>query len=131
MMRRKILFCAVISLFFAACKKEINQEEVMAQAAKQYYTYLLQGNYEAWVDGFYRKDSIREAYRSQLIDNAKMFISQQKAVNGGIKSVDVRSTELDTVRQVANVFLTLNYENTGKEQVVMPMIYKNGLWYMR
>lgn len=131
MIKSKLFFCAVLCLLASGCKKEVDQEELVRHAAKQYYDYLLQGDYGAWVDGFYRTDSISEGYRSQLINNAKMFIACQQTVHEGIKSAEVKGAELDTARHVANVFLTLTYGDKGKEQVLMPMIHKDGLWYMR
>lgn len=131
MMRRGLLFMMLVAALVTACRKEVNQEEVMAKAAQQYYSYLLNGNYEAWVDGFARNDSIRSHYRSQLVDNAKMFMALQKTEHGGIKSATVKRAELDTLRRIANVFFTLTYGDGTHEQTVMPMIHKDGLWYMR
>lgn len=128
---RKALFLILAAVSIVACKKDINQEEVVGNAAKQYYTYLLEGKYEAFVDGCYQKDSIREEYRNQLIDNAKMFVGQQKKEHEGIKSVDIVSAKIDTASHTANVFLNLHYGDKTSEQVVLPMIEKENLWYMR
>ena len=48
--------------------KPQNPNELAVRAAKVYYDYLIAGNFEAYVDGFYRPDSIPGSYREQLID---------------------------------------------------------------
>ena len=130
-MKLKVIIFTTVCLFFASCKKEVNQEEVMGQAAKQYYTYLLNGKYDAWIDGFFHSEPLRKEYRSQLIDNAKMFMYQQKEEHNGIKSFDLKDTNLDTLKNVANVFLNLTYGDNSQEQIVVPMVKNKGVWYMR
>lgn len=128
---KKLFFILLGLLVVISCKKEINQEEVVGNAAKQYYSYLLDGNYDAFVDGCYQKDSIRKEYRNQLVDNAKMFMGQQKSEHQGIISFEVLSAKVDTVSHTANVFLKLNYGDKTQEQIVLPMVEEDGLWYMR
>ncbi|MGP1547570.1 MAG: hypothetical protein ACTTIF_01670 [Prevotella sp.] len=128
---RKLLLLFVAALFVVACKKEVNHEEVVMNAARQYYGYLLKGEYEAFVDGTYHKYPVHASYRSELIDNAKMFIAQQKAEHDGIADIEMVMAQVDTASNTANVFLTLKYGDKSHEQVVMPMIKKDGLWYMR
>lgn len=130
-MKLKVIIFATVCLFFASCKKEVNQEEVMGQAAKQYYIYLINGKYDAWIDGFFHSQPLRKEYRSQLIDNAKMFMYQQKEEHKGIKSFDLKDTKLDTLKNVANVFLNLTYGDNSQEQIVVPMVKNKGVWYMR
>ena len=51
------------------CSPKVDPADVAAQVAKQYYDYLLEGKYEAFVDGKYRPDSIPGSYRDQLVMN--------------------------------------------------------------
>ncbi len=128
-MRKIIMFA--ICLLVAACKKEINHEEIAANAAQQYYSYLMNGDYEAFVDGTYRADTIRPAYRQQLLDNMKMFVAQQQEEHQGIKSFTVKRVELDSLITKADVFLILTYGDSCKEEVLLPMVQHEGLWYLR
>ena len=73
MVMRKILIvlCSLLLLF--SCKKqEKDAAEIVGKTAKIYYDYLLHDNYEAFVDGSFRPDSIPPSYREQLIANAKI-----------------------------------------------------------
>ena len=128
---KNALLLILVTMAVVACRKEINQEEVVANAAKQYYTYLLQGNYDAFVDGCWQDDSVRPSYRAELIDNAKMFISQQKTEHKGIRSVEVVSAQVDTATHSAHVFLNLHYGDENSEKILLPMVMKGDLWYMK
>lgn len=130
---RSLIVAATAVMLLLSCggKKEDNQTEVAGNAAKQYYSYLLAGDCESFVDGTCHKDSIRSEYRMQLIENARMFIAQQQKEHQGIKSVEVKHVDIDTLRTNANVFLVLTYGDKSTEQVLMPMVNSGGLWYMK
>lgn len=127
----KKLFYFFVALLAVACSSGPDPGEVAAQAAKEYYTQLLAGKYEHYVDGFYRPDSIPASYRRQLIDNAKMFVGQQKDERRGILDVRVVNAVADTTKRSANVFLILAYGDSTSEEVVVPMVQHRGVWYMR
>ena len=127
----KKLFYFFVALLAVACSSGPDPGEVAAQAAKEYYTQLLAGKYEHYVDGFYRPDSIPASYRRQLIDNAKMFVGQQKDERRGILDVRVVNAVADTTKRSANVFLIFAYGDSTSEEVVVPMVQYRGVWYMR
>ncbi|RKW59943.1 hypothetical protein [Hoylesella loescheii] len=127
----KKLFYFFVALLAVACSSGPDPGEVAAQAAKEYYTQLLAGKYEHYVDGFYRPDSIPASYRRQLIDNAKMFVGQQKDERRGILDVRVVNAVADTTKRSANVFLIFAYGDSTSEEVVVPMVQHRGVWYMR
>lgn len=126
---RKLLYLALL-LIALGCGGT-DPAEVASAAAKEYYKLLLEGKYDEYVDGFYRPDSIPGSYRSQLIDNAKMFMAQQKEERRGLLDVRVVSAKVDTSLHVANVFLILSYGDSTNEEIVVPMVEQKGVWYMR
>lgn len=130
-MRKIAGMLLLVAFCMMSCKKEVNQEELVGNAAKQYYTYLLEGKYDDFVAGCFQKDSIRDAYREQLVENAKMFVGQQKKEHNGIEVVELKSVELDTAKHAANVFLILSFGDKTTEQIVLPMVQKDNLWYMK
>ncbi len=105
--------------------------ELAGQAAKVYYEQLLKGDYDSFVDGTYRPDSIPPDYRRQLVDNAKMFVGRQQDEHQGIKRVQVVSAVADTAHHTATVFLGLAYGDSVAEQVAVPMVEHGGVWYMQ
>ncbi len=123
--------CLLLYLLFSSCNGDVNKEELAGNAAKQYYSYLLNGDYEAFVDGTYRPDTLRRAYRDQLIENAKMFVGQQDKAHQGIKNIDLKAVQIDTARHSAKVFLILTYGDQTKEEILLPMVEHDELWYMK
>ena len=74
---------------------------------------------------------IPEGYRQQLVLNAKMFVEQQKDEHRGIKDFQVLDAKADTAHHVADVYLTVTYGDSTKEQIVVPMVEVENKWKMR
>ena len=130
---KKVFGFAVLLVFVGfvwSCSKA-KPEELVAKTAEQYYSYLLNGDYEAFVDGCYQPDTIRKAYRLQLVENAKMFIDQQRKEHEGIQAFQVVDVQIDTAAHTANVFIDLTFGNGTNEQILLPMVQKDDLWMMR
>ena len=125
-----VIFSALL-LLVVACGSEPKPDEVAGKAAKLDYDYLVDGKYEMFVDGYYQPDSIPASYREQLVTNAKMFAGQQKDIHGGILRVSVVSVVADTARHVAEAFLSLAYGDSTNEEVVVPMVERDNVWYMK
>jgi len=120
------------ALFLAiSCSFGPDPGEVAAQSAKQYYDYLVEEKYDAFVDGQYHADSLPDEYRNQLIANAKMFVAKQQQDHRGIRHVQVVQGKVDSTKQQAEAFLMLTYGDSTSEEVLVPMVLKNGLWYLR
>ena len=127
---RYVVLGAVMSLPMA-CKKAPTPAEIAAHAAKGYYDQLLSGKYEDFVAGTYMPYKIPDSYRRQLVDNARMFVAQQKQEHRGIKKVKILDAKADTVKHVANVYLIFEYGDSTREEVCVPMVEKKGVWYTR
>ena len=125
-MKKIIVFgCILLSLF--GCKRIFNDPaKPVGKAALHYYQQLLNGNYAA-----FRPDSLPSTYRSQLVLNAKMFIEQQQNEHNGLKSVAVAHATIDEAQHTGNAFLTFTYGDGSSEQVVVPMVEHDGVWYLR
>lgn len=131
----RLLFCFILiagSLHLVSCsKEEVKTEDIALQAAKTYYDQLLHGDIDSYVEGTLHGDSIPEAYRQQLVLNMKMFLEQQRKNHKGIDSIRTIRATVDSTSHTANAFLTFCYSDSTKEEVIVPMIEKDGVWYMR
>ena len=127
---RRLLYIALFIVAVVACSR-VNPADKAAHAAKQYYDYLLDGKYEAFIEGHYMPDSIPQSYRQGLVTNARMFIGQQKREHRGIKDTRIVNAEADTALHTANVFLVFTYGDSTSEEVNVPMIESKGIWYLR
>ena len=123
-MRKILIVLCSLCLLFSCKKQEKDAAEIVGKTAKIYYDYLLHDNYEAFVDGSFRPDSIPPSYREQLIANAKMFIGQQKEIT-------ISNAIIDTLHHTGNAFLLFSYGDKTTEQVIVPMVERKGVWYMR
>ena len=130
-MRKLIIMSFILGILCACSKKEIKPEEMALQMARVYYDQLLSGDYASFVDGMNINDTVVPAYREQLITNMKMYIGQQEKEHQGIKQVIPLRAMRDTANHTVNAFLMMCYNDSAKEQVVVPMVEKNGIWMMK
>lgn len=129
---KKILFflLSVMSLF--SCKEKTPDPGYYAGiAAKGYYDMLLEGRYDEFVEGQNMPHRIPEGYRQQLVLNAKMFVEQQKNEHRGMKAFQILDAKADTVHHLADVYLSVTYGDSTKEQMVVPMVEVEKKWKMR
>ena len=126
----------VLSLFGAlvvlgACGSA-TKEELASLAAKGYYEHLIHGEYEQFYEGMDQREFTSEAdYRSQMLDNLRQFMARQEKEHHGILEVRVSNAATDTVQQFTNVFLVLCFGDSTNEEIVVPMVERNGSWRMK
>jgi hypothetical protein len=58
-------------------------------------------------------------------------MAQQQAAHGGISSVMATNVQMDSTQNVMQVFLMLNYADSLHEEIVVPMVMRNGEWKMK
>ena len=123
----------LVSLVFlvAACGGP-SREELASLAAKGYYEHLIHGEYEQFYEGMDQRELSGEAsYRSQMLDNLRQFMALQEQEHRGVLEVRVSNATTDTVQQLTNVFLVLCFGDSTNEEVVVPMVERNGAWRMK
>ena len=132
-MRRLIyalMFVAVVAIV-ACSKKTGGDNKAAAYFAKGYYERLIEGNYEGYVDALNYPDSIPSSYRRQLVLNAKLFTEKQKSIHGGWVGVEIAGCVIDSLSPTAQAILNLCYADCTREKVVVPMVERDGRWYIR
>ncbi|ADE81509.1 hypothetical protein PRMUPPPA20_05170 [Xylanibacter ruminicola] len=127
---RKLVYLILI-VIVVACSTGVSREEQAALAAKGYYTHLVQGEYEQFVEGRFMADSLPADYRSQLIEGYKQFVAQQMEARKGIQEVSVSRAYTDSLAGYTNVLLMLCYGDSTTEEVVVPMVERDGRWMMK
>lgn len=131
-MRRLFIIASIaVAAMWACSEQKPSADEMAGRTAKLYYDYLVEGKYDAYVDGFFQPDSIPGVYREQLIANAKMFAAQQHEERKGIASVRLLRARADTARNVASAYLLLCYGDSTREEIVVPMVEHKGVWMMK
>ena len=127
---RKLVYLILI-VIVVACSTGVSREEQAALAAKGYYTHLVQGEYEQFVEGRFMADSLPADYRSQLIEGYKQFVAQQMEARKGIQEVSVSRAYTDSLAGYTSVLLMLCYGDSTTEEVVVPMVERDGRWMMK
>ena len=107
-------------------------EEMASLAAKGYYEHLIHGEYEQFLQGKVglNKHS-EEEYWNQLRDNCHQFVHQQEQAHRGIHEVRFVNAKTDTLQKYTNVFMMLCFGDSTNEEIVVPMVERDGRWYMR
>ena len=123
------LICLVVLVIVAACSSP-TKEELASLAAKGYYQHLIDGDYDHFLEGREFADSLPADYRSQLIDCYSQFLAQQQA-RGGIREVRISRAFTDSTQQYTSVLLMLCYGDSTTEEVVVPMVERDGRWMMK
>ena len=126
---RKLVYLILI-VIVVACS-DVSREDQAALAAKGYYTHLVRGEYEQFVEGRLMADSLPADYRSQLIEGYKQFVAQQVEARKGIHEVSVSRAYTDSLAGYTNVLLLLCYGDSTTEEIVVPMVECDGRWMMK
>jgi hypothetical protein len=145
-MRKHLAFFGFFISFMilAACSSEVSQEKRALATAQKYYEQLVAGDYNSFVEGsLMGQDSVPEVYKSQMLLNAQMFMERMQTEHRGIKSVKPLRATVDTIKLrvanepeavkeiVAQAYLSLGFADSTKEEIVVPMVLKNDIWYIR
>ena len=125
-----VLFTIHYSLF-TSCSDGPSPEELASLAAKGYYDHLLNGEYDHFLEGMNGLDSIPDDYREQLLTGYKQFMALQDKAHLGIREVRIANAKTDTIQKYTNVFLVLCFGDSTNEEVVVPMVEREGRWRMK
>ena len=131
-------FAVIVLLAVLAACGSATKEELASLAAKGYYDHLIHGEYEQFYEGMDQRTlsdgttlSDEAVYRSQMLDNLRQFMAQQEQAHRGILDVRVSNATTDTVQQLTNVFLVLCFADSTNEEIVVPMVERQGTWRMK
>ena len=129
MMKRLAIF-VLLPLLLCTCSNTTKEEQAM-QAASTYFSALLRGDYEKFLDGRPFARQLPGSYREQLITAYQQYLYQQQQSHGGLTSVEPRRAALDSTLAVMQVFLLCHYADSTTEEIVIPMVEQEGQWKMK
>ena len=129
---RKV-FLGLAACLLLACGSG-TPEEMASLAAKGYYEHLMRGEYRQFLEGkdFQAMDTIGTIDRLKEHEiNLRQFMAQQEKEHHGIREVRISNAQTDTVQKVTNVFLVLCFGDSINEEIVVPMVERQGRWRMK
>ena len=121
----------ILGLLLCMACANPSPEEMASLAAKGYYTHLMNGEYEAFLEGKAGADSLPEGYREQLLTSYRQFMAQQNREHHGILDIRVSNATTDNALNYTNVFLVLCFGDSVNEEIVVPMVEREGRWRMK
>ena len=127
----KYLTAFFLALLLCMACANPSPEELASIAAKGYYMHLVKGEYEAFLEGKEGADSLPDDYREQLLTSYRQFMEQQNQAHHGILDIRVSNATTDTTLHYTNVCLVLCFGDSVNEEIVVPMVERNGSWRMK
>ena len=129
---RKV-FLGLAACLLLACGSG-TPEDMASLAAKGYYEHLMRGEYRQFLEGkdFQALDTIGTIDRLEEHEiNLRQFMAQQEKTHHGIREVRISNAQTDTIQKVTNVFLVLCFGDSINEEIVVPMVERQGRWRMK
>lgn len=132
-MKKCFFFLLIVLGSVLSCKQEApSAEDAVMQQAQHYYQSLLKGEYDAFLSGIDGADSLPADYREQLMANTCQFVDVQQQQRGGMVSVEAIRAVIDSAATThADAFLLICFGDSTREEVVVPMVERQGKWLMR
>ena len=127
-----LLFTFHFSLF-TSCGNP-TPEELASLAAKGYYEHLVRGEYKQFLEGkeLLALDTIGTINRMEEQEvNLRQFMARQENEHRGIREVRISNAKTDSIEKYTNVFLVLCFGDSTNEEIVVPMVERDGRWRMK
>ena len=127
MMKKAIVYC-LLSVCLFACKKGLMTHEAVREAAEEFYSMLIKGDYKGFVEGYADAENMPEDFRSQLEDATAQFMAKDDMRS--LISVEATSDSIGE-DSTAYVMLQLHFSDSTSEQVGLSLVLQEDVWKMK
>lgn len=129
---KHLLTLLAVVLACSACGGA-SPEERAAEAAKAYYDRLAAGFPEDFLEGRAAVDSLPTDYCEQMVAVYRKYMADISEKYGGIREVRISPNigRRDSTLQLTYAFLLLCFADSTQEEITVPMVEKDGEWYMK
>lgn len=126
-------FLLMAILLLCGCSRQgQSPEEQAGIAAKEYYDRLLAGDIDAFLNGKGDIDSVPADYRSQMYAACEQYKKELDETHGGVAAITVSNARKDSTQQMMmQAFLLLNFRDSTKEEIIVPMVQRGEVWKLR
>lgn len=126
-------FLLMAILLLCGCSRQgQSPEEQAGIAAKEYYDRLLAGDIDAFLNGKADIDSVPADYRSQMYAACEQYKKELDETHGGVATITVSNARKDSTQQMMmQAFLLLNFRDSTKEEIIVPMVQRGEVWKLR
>ena len=126
-MKKAIVYC-LLSVCLFACKKGLMTHEAVREAAEEFYSMLIKGDYKGFVEGYADAENMPEDFRSQLADATAQFMAKDDMRS--LISVEATSDSIGE-DSTAYVMLQLHFSDSTSEQVGLSLVLQEDVWKMK
>lgn len=132
MIRLSFIAC-IFAFLLAACSKApaSSPEELASASAKSSYEALYNHHPELFLNGRAGANEMPQSYRHQLLDAYRLHTKEVDGKHQGVKRITVSHAQRDSTLQLIQVFLMLEYGDSTREEIVVPMVEHHGQWLMK
>ena len=134
-----VSFLFLLASCLTGCSSKVSPEQAAAEAALSYYERLIEGYPDGMVAAKVDVDSLPDELRQQLVKAYHQYVADMKHQHGGLKAVSISSNvgRCDTLSKksggepVTYAFLLLTFADSTQEEICVPMVERDGDWFMR
>jgi len=131
-MRTSGFLLMAILLLCGCSQQDQSSEEQAGIAAKEYYDRLLAGDIDGFLKGKADMDSVPADYRSQMYAACEQYKKELDETHGGVAAITVSNARKDSTQQMMmQAFLLLNFRDSTKEEIIVPMVQRGDVWMLR
>ena len=135
-MKRIMFFLVGLTMMTAStvgCKKHVEAEdhttvEEVDSAAIRYYKLRSAGQYKDYVNAMQSCDGMTEAYKNHtalLLEHHQTEVNKERK---GVKNVTIVRSEMHNNDKMANVFLSVSFNDGSTEEVMIPLVHDGKQW---
>ncbi len=133
-MRKNTLYIILLLLLaVVGCTKSVDLTDPSAmgarEAAEHFYDLLGRGKAREYVDNMQASSAMDRSKHAQYVDMMEQFLHEERQSSGGI--LLAKATRDTMVDSVAMVFLDVQFADSTSEEVMLPLIYSAGRWWVR
>ena len=125
---KKAVVCCLLTVVLFFFLMGLMTHEAVRKAAVQYYTMLIKGDYDGFVNGYADAESFPDDFRSQLVDATAQFMANDDMRN--LRSVSALNDSLGA-DSTAYVRLQLLFSDSTSEHIEMSLVLMEDGWKMR
>lgn len=134
MTQKLLCLCAAFALCLVACNKgDSYTHDSAREAAERYYAMLQAGEYNSmvdamWMDNPMARDTVPADLRQEYIDLLRQFKAEMPR-GGMLAATALRDSLFDD--SLAFVYLDLCFADSTHEEILQPLVFSRGKWWMK
>lgn len=130
---KKAAYAILTVIFLFSCSEGKDLSDFSSSgargAAEHFYELLSKGESQAYVDNMQETASMDSCKYAQFVDLMEQFLHEEKELRGGI--LDAKAIRDTMVDSAAMVFLDVQFGDSTVEEIMLPVVYTRGRWWIR